>query len=204
MTTSLHDWTERGHNVTFAIFPSESMCTPRLLPAFYLFLWRACPNTRSYLKCSTNPGGRVVWLQCEQFMLGTWNLSINNPLCQNLHQHPVARNVVKLSSSPIVDQEGEEGARENNRSSFQCENGFRIAWTRFLFYCPIGRVKYQNFFLVAATSLHYSPKRPLSNKVVKLNLDFKVSDAIKLQYYKKKLTRPNMRIPYNLLNFVVQ
>ena len=107
-------------------FKKGSMCTPRLLAAFYLFLWRACPNTQSYLKCSTNPGGRVVWLQCEQFMLGTWNLSINNPLCQNLHQHPVARNVVKLSSSPIVDQEGEEGARENNRSSFHCENGFRI------------------------------------------------------------------------------
>ena len=109
MTTSLHDWTERGHNVTFATFPSESMCTPRLLPAFYLFLWRACPNTRSYLKCSTNPGGRVVWLQCEQFMPGTWNLSINNPLCQNLQQHPVAKNVVKLSSSPIVDQKGRRG-----------------------------------------------------------------------------------------------
>ena len=99
------------------------MSTPRLLPAFYLFLWRACPNTQSYLKCSTNPGGRVVWLQCEQFMPGTWNLSINNPLCQNLQQHPVAKNVVKLSSSPIVDQEGRRGQGRTTWSCFHCEKG---------------------------------------------------------------------------------
>ena len=34
----------------------------------------------------------------------------------------------------------------------------------------VGRVKSPNFFMVAAKSLHYDPKRPSSSKIAKLNI----------------------------------